>query len=160
MSFSPQLLINIFLFVWLLIISIFFFRLYFYHLKITKNGKNESLLNLLEKILSSQEEQKDALAKIIARCDTLEKEGKLHIQKLGLLRFNPFKDTGGDQSFILALVDAQNTGVIVSSLHTRTGTRWYAKQVIKGKGAEYELSAEEEKALKGAEFLEEISKKG
>ncbi len=160
MSFSPQLLINIFLFAWLLVVSLFFLRLYLYHLKITKNGKKESLIQLLEQIIKSTEEQKKMLEKVSERCDTLEKEGKLHIQKLGLLRFNPFKDTGGDQSFILALVDAQNTGVVISSLHTRTGTRWYAKKVIRGKGEEYELSQEEEKAIKGAEFLEEISKKG
>lgn len=103
-----------------------------------------------------QTEHKEILEKVILKCDTLEKESKLHIQKIGLLRFNPFKDTGGDQSFILALVDAQNTGVVISSLHTRTGTRWYAKQVVKGQGTEHELSSEEEKAVKGAVVLNKM----
>lgn len=83
-------------------------------------------------------------------CDTIEKEGHLHIQKVGLLRFNPFKDTGGDQSFILSLVDGKDTGVIISGLYSRSGTRWYAKKVVEGKGVEHELSEDEKRALKEA----------
>lgn len=80
-------------------------------------------------------------------CDRIEKEGEFHIQKVGLLRFNPFKDTGGDQSFILTLVDKNDTGVIISGLHSRSGVRWYAKKVENGKALEHELSEEEKKAL-------------
>jgi hypothetical protein len=72
---------------------------------------------------------------------------------VGLLRFNPFKDTGGDQSFILALVDAHDTGVIITALYSRSGTRWYSKRVTKGKGTEHELSDEEKKALNMASEL-------
>lgn len=82
------------------------------------------------------------------RCDTIEKDGLYHIQKVGLLRFNPFKDTGGDQSFILALLDAKDTGAVVTALYSRSGTRWYAKKVIEGKGAEHELSGDEKEAIK------------
>ena len=81
-------------------------------------------------------------------CDTIQKEGNFHIQKVGLLRFNPFKDTGGDQSFILSLVDGNNSGVIISGLYSRSGTRWYAKRIKEGKGVEHELSSEEMQALK------------
>ena len=80
----------------------------------------------------------------------IEKDGLLHIQKVGLVRFNPFKDTGGDQSFILSLIDGKDTGVIISGLYSRSGTRWYAKKVANGKGTEHELSEEEKKALKEA----------
>ena len=83
-------------------------------------------------------------------CDKIQKEGLLHIQKIGLVRFNPFKDTGGDQSFILSLVDGNDTGVIISGLYARSGTRWYAKRIVKGKSIEHELSDEEKKALKEA----------
>jgi Protein of unknown function (DUF4446) len=83
----------------------------------------------------------------MAQCDKIEKDERYHIQKIGLLRFNPFKDTGGDQSFILALVDAYNTGIIITALYSRSGTRWYTKKVVKGKSTEHELSDEEKKAL-------------
>lgn len=84
------------------------------------------------------------------RCDTIEKENQFHIQKIGLLRFNPFKDTGGDQSFILSLLDAKDTGVVISGLFSRSGMRWYAKKVVRGEGIDHSLSDEEKKALKAA----------
>ena len=85
-------------------------------------------------------------------CDKIQKEGLLHIQKIGLVRFNPFKDTGGDQSFILSLTDGNDTGVIISGLYSRSGTRWYAKKIVKGKSVEHELSDEEKKALSQAKI--------
>ena len=90
---------------------------------------------------------KKDIAHLSSRCDTIEKEQLYHIQKIGLLRFNPFKDTGGDQSFILALLDAKDTGVVITALYSRSGTRWYAKKVIEGRGAEHELSSDEKQAL-------------
>jgi len=68
------------------------------------------------------------------------------IQKVGLVRFNPFGDTGGDQSFAIALLDVHNNGFVISSLHGRGGTRMYAKKVDKGTSAHH-LSEDEKKAL-------------
>lgn len=149
---NAQLLIIfiILLFLWNILLTFLFYRFYTYYQKLSKNGKRESIIQLLDTLLEDKNMTKKALDVLNKKYDTLESQGLLYIQKVGLLRFNPFKDTGGDQSFILALVDAQDTGVIISSLHTRTGTRWYAKHVIKGKGSEYALSKEEEEALKSA----------
>ncbi len=79
-------------------------------------------------------------------------EGALpgHLQRFGLVRFNPFEDTGGNQSFALALLDGNANGLVVSSLHSRTGTRVYAKEVRAGK-AEPALSAEETQAVERAQ---------
>lgn len=140
-------------FLWLLIVTFIVFKYSLFYLRLTKDGKKESLSDLLDNIIKRESVQEKTIAQIISRCDKLEKESALHIQRIGLSRFNPFKDTGGDQSFILALVDVEDTGVIISSLHTRTGTRWYAKKVIKGKGVEYELSTDEQNALRGAKVL-------
>ena len=105
------------------------------------------LSQALDTILLHQKEKKKNIAELISRCDRIEKDIAFHIQKVGLLRFNPFNDTGGDQSFILALVDSQNTGIVISGLYSRSGTRWYAKRVVKNEGIEHELSKEERKAL-------------
>lgn len=67
-------------------------------------------------------------------------------QKISIVRFNPFGDTGGDQSFSLAVLDGQNSGYVITSIHSRTGTRVYAKPVDYGE-SKYQLSAEEEQAL-------------
>lgn len=105
---------------------------------------------VLESLLKDANAAKRDIEYLRAYCDKIEKEGKFHIQKVGLTRFNPFKDTGGDQSFILSLVDANDTGVIISGLYSRSGTRWYAKKVTQGKGVEHDLSEEEKTALKEA----------
>lgn len=65
---------------------------------------------------------------------------------LGLVKFNPFSDTGGDQSFVLSLLDSQKNGILLTSLHSRGITRIYAKNIILGK-ADQELSVEEKQAL-------------
>jgi len=70
-------------------------------------------------------------------------------QRIGLVRFNPFEDTGGNQSFALALVDANGDGLVLSSLHSRTGTRVYAKSLVGGR-SEAALSEEETQAVRDA----------
>lgn len=71
---------------------------------------------------------------------------KNNIQKVGLVKFNPFNETGGDHSFSLALLDGHKNGIIITSLHTRERTRLYVKDVSSGK-SKIELSDEEKKAL-------------
>lgn len=85
----------------------------------------------------------DALA---SRATAIEVAARRHFDRVGLVRFNPFEDTGGNQSFALGMLDGNLDGFVVSSLHSRTGTRIYAKSV-KGGAAEAALSAEETQAL-------------
>ena len=68
------------------------------------------------------------------------------MQGLGLVRYSAFEDTGGDQSFSLAMVDGEGDGVVVSALYGRDATRVYAKPV-KGWTSSRTLAAEEEQAL-------------
>jgi hypothetical protein len=90
--------------------------------------------------------QVDALA---ARAAVLEALQRRAVQRVGLVRYNPFEDTGGNQSFAVALLDALGDGFIVSSLHARSGTRIYAKAIVAGK-SEAALSDEEAEALRRA----------
>lgn len=69
------------------------------------------------------------------------------LRHIGLVRFNPFDDTGSDQSFALALLDDRRDGVVLSSLHGRNTTRLYAKPVADG-GSRHTLSEEEERAIR------------
>jgi hypothetical protein len=66
---------------------------------------------------------------------------------VGLVRFNPFQDIGGDQSFSLALLDGKNDGVTLSSLYSREGVRIYCKSIQQGQSPQYPLSKEEEQAV-------------
>ena len=72
------------------------------------------------------------------------------IHKFGIIRFNPFSDIGGDQSFSVALLDGKNNGVVISSLHTKEGTRVYSKPIGKGEAEKYPLTEEEKQAIKVA----------
>lgn len=74
------------------------------------------------------------------------KDGLRHIQRVAVLRYNPYADTGGDQSFSIALMDGRGDGVVLTSLHTRAGTRVYTKSVSKGK-SEIQLSKEEQEVV-------------
>jgi len=104
----------------------------------------------MENLLKDTQAGKKDINYLKSYCDKIQRDGLLHIQKIGLVRFNPFKDTGGDQSFILSLIDGNDTGVIISGLYARSGTRWYAKKVVNGKSAEHALSDEEKRALREA----------
>ena len=69
------------------------------------------------------------------------------LQHIGLVRYNPFDDTGSDQSFAIALLDDQRDGIVLSSLHGRTNTRIFAKPVADG-GSPHNLSDEESQAIR------------
>lgn len=137
-------------FVWLLGLTVVFWRILSHYNQLTSGAGNKGLRPLLEELIKASGENKKEIEMLQKYCDKIEKESKFHIQKVGLHRFNPFKDTGGDQSFILSLVDFNDTGVVISGLYSRAGLRWYAKKVVGGKGIEHELSDEEKKALKEA----------
>lgn len=143
----PLFLAGIF-FIWLLVLSYFFWQMYSHYDRLTKGASTKSLKSILEEIILRMDEYKKDIAKLHQYCNNLNRESLSHIKKVGLNRFNPFKDTGGDQSFILSLTDENNTGIIISALYSRSGTRWYAKKVKNGKGEEIELSDDEKKALK------------
>lgn len=86
---------------------------------------------------------------MVAEHKKLSSVAALSLQKISMVRFNPFGDVGGDQSFSLAMLDGHNSGLILTSIHGRGGTRVYAKPIDLGK-SKYSLSAEEKKALSQA----------
>jgi hypothetical protein len=87
---------------------------------------------------------------VAARTAGLERDLQGSLGRVGLVRFNPFEgDTGGNQSFALALLDGRGDGFVISSLHARAITRMYAK-AITGGASEAALSEEESQALRQA----------
>lgn len=68
------------------------------------------------------------------------------LHKTAVMRFNPFKEVGGNQSYAVALLNGKNSGVVFSSLHTREGARAYAKPVKNGSADGFPFT-EEEKAV-------------
>lgn len=136
--------------IWVLALTALFLRFYLRLQKITKTSNKKSILDILDEVFDKEQKIDKDLSLLQKKVDDLLQESQFYIQKVGLVRFNPFKDTGGDQSFILSLINNEDSGIVISGLHTRNGTRWYAKKVVNGKGVEYELSADEAKAIKEA----------
>jgi len=114
---------------------------------LTRGEDGRSLQAVLEAHLGRVVEVSTAVDRLTGRTSALEASGRKAFQRIGLVRFNPFEDTGSNQSFALALLDADDDGVIVSSLHARGGTRIYAKAVAGGR-PEATLSDEEAEALR------------
>jgi hypothetical protein len=105
----------------------------------------------LEKILTEQLQEVRLLDQEVQEVfDAVNKLRDLSlktIHKVSVERFNPFKEVGGNQSFCVALLDGRNTGVVISSLHTREGTRVYAKPVKEGQPKEFPFTDEEKEAV-------------
>ena len=77
------------------------------------------------------------------------------IQKIGIVRYNAFKDTGSDLSFALAILDAKNNGVVLNGIYSREMSNIYAKPVENGK-SKYTISEEEQEAIQKAIDSQEI----
>lgn len=131
---------------WLVILTAIVAWVFIFFNRLTGSAKRGNLVRTLESILDKQKGTEARLKSLEKELERIDDEGNYHIQKVGLVRFNPFKETGGDHSFSLSLLDRKDNGFILTGLHTRERTRVYIKDVKKGKSV-IELSKEEEKAL-------------
>ena len=113
---------------------------------LTRGGEGHSLESILEGHLDRVLAVDREVSGLLARTSALETAGRRAFQRAGLVRYNPFEETGGNQSFALALLDAEGDGFILTSLHARAGTRIYARALVGGR-AEGQLSGEEARAL-------------
>ncbi len=150
MVFNLEVVAIVISIIWLSVLTILYSQLFSHYNKLTHGISSKTLKSILDHVLSQLENMQKDIETLKKNYATIEKDGALHIQKVGLLRFNPFKDTGGDQSFVLALTNVKDTGIVISGLYSRSGTRWYAKRIKEGKGVDHELSEEEKKAIKAA----------
>lgn len=108
----------------------------------------------LETVLNSHEgklqQNSDDIATIYEIADKIHKMAAQGMQKTHVTRFNPFEGgEGGNTSFAMALLDKSDTGIVISSLQTREGTKIYAKGITEGQ-SEMPLTAEEKRTIEKA----------
>ena len=113
-----------------------------------KNKKEKEPQNL-EEVLKEIKSLRKEVQMVSKEFEILKKESKFFVQKIGIIRYNPFSNVGSDQSFSLALLDADNNGMVITSLFSQEGNRVYGKSVRSG-SSEYSLSEEEKKAIEKA----------
>jgi len=153
---------------WLILLQVFLFLLFFIliwnivlTLKIKKIKKNiqemfsGNKVTNLEELLLGQAKNIQMLDKDIQELYDISNQinslaGK-GLHKVGMVRFNPFKDVGGDQSFAIALLNGKGNGLTISSLYSREGTRIYSKSITSGESEKHPLTEEEKEAIKIAE---------
>lgn len=144
------------IFIWLFLVSIFSLFVFSFSLwvflrldRLIKGTDKRGLVKIFGELTKSQKENREFLDEIKKSIGEIKEKNLLNVQKVGLVRFNPFSETGGDHSFSLALLDGKNNGFVMTGLHTRERTRLYIKPIRNLKSS-YELSAEEQKAVNEA----------
>jgi len=96
----------------------------------------------IKELKSQDRANKDAIK-------TLSKSVKGSYQKFGMVKYNAFKGMGGNLSFAFAMLDLNNTGFILNSVHSREGCYLYIKNVERGE-TDVLLGSEEREALEQA----------
>lgn len=113
------------------------------------SGSSNNLEGIIRRLAENQQQISSELAALTAEASRLERHLGFAAQKIGLIRFNPFADGGGNFSFCVAMLDSHNSGAVLTSLHGREQNRIYAKKIINGQ-AESPLTDEEQTAIEEA----------
>lgn len=111
--------------------------------------KKEKKEKTTKEILESFDLLEKKVENLTLIVEDLKKENGNMVQKIGLIRFNPFSNTGGDQSFSLAILDGKNDGVVITSFYSSEGSSVYGKLIKKGESLNI-LSEEEKEAIEKA----------
>ena len=116
---------------------------------VDKLGKGTDIKEDLKSFIKRIEKLEEKNDIIINYCKDIEENMMYCIQKIGIVRYSAFRDTGSDLSFALALLDRENNGVVLNGIYSREMSNIYAKPIKSGKST-YTLSEEETQALKKA----------
>lgn len=115
----------------------------------SKLGKGNNIDEMLKKYIEEVESISLENKEIEKYCDKLNNKADQCIRKIGLVRYNAYKDTGSNLSFTLAMLNEENTGIVLNGIYSRNTSNIYCKTVEKGTSS-YALSKEEEEAISKA----------
>lgn len=111
-----------------------------------KLGNGKDIQEDLEKYFNRIIDLEEGLSETNTYCKQLERNMQNCVQKIGVVRYNAYKDAGSDLSFAVALLDAKNNGVVLNGIYSREMSNIYAKPVVNGK-SNYTMTNEENEAL-------------
>jgi hypothetical protein len=120
------------------------------HNRLTTGISGHNLEIIIQKYVQNLQKCENDIQRMNRQFEIIREETSQFFRKFGIVRFQAFEGTGGDQSFSMALLDAKNNGFIISGLYGRDFSKVYAKEIIGGKVSKYKLTSEEENALKKA----------
>lgn len=139
-----------FLALWLGVLTYLVWKQFIFLKSLFPKSGERDIRRKFEEVLEAVDKGKQDLKGLEDKLSELSSQGLKHIQRVEILRYNPYEDTGGNISFSLALLDDLGNGFVITSLHSRSGTRIFAKPISLGKAEKYELSKEEEAVIKKA----------
>ncbi len=133
---------------WVIFLTWTVFATRSHYFKLVRRTKKEQIDGILDALIEHDELHEKSLIEAKREIENAKKEMRFHIQKIGLVRFSPFDKRGGQESFVLSLLDQNKTGVVLNFMYTPSGLRVYTKKVEAGRGVEFALTGEEETAIK------------
>ena len=110
----------------------------------------------MKELLVQFKKVKEDLKKTSKEVGVLKNNIQTTIQKIGITRFTPFKEIGGNQSFSIALLDKKDDGIIITSIYSKERSRMFAKPIKNGEST-YKLSQEEEEAIQKTKEVKTIN---
>ena len=122
-----------------------------------RNNTPESLEVMLENHYTHIKEIDDRYGLLVQSMDELYSKVRPCMQKVGVVRYNPFENMGGDLSYALAILDEDNNGFVLNTVMTRESSRTYCKPVTNAI-SDYPLSDEEALSIKKAMNPESVAK--
>ena len=132
--------------IWLLALNVRLNRAVRHYQRITRGVDGGDLKWILEREIWRIQEATEKTEVLARRTDVLAAVQERCVQRVGIVRFNPFQDTGGDQSFSVAMLDAHGDGLVLTGIYSRKETRFYAKPIL-GNTSSYTLTPEETEAI-------------
>lgn len=135
---------------WMVVFQIRFERINKQYKQLVAGVDGKNLESILNQHIDEVRTHVETVAELVDHTRKTDQTLKHAMQWTGLIRFNPFRDTGGNQSFAWAIVDGHGNGIVLSSLHSREGTRVYAKPLNRWESP-YSLTDEEQQAIDRAQ---------
>jgi Protein of unknown function (DUF4446) len=138
---------------WLVLLSIRMSRLKRQYARLMSGADGLNLEEVVNGYIDRMDEALSTVSALETRVARMERTLSHCLQWVGMVRFSPFRDTAGAQSFALAIIDGSGDGVVLSGLHSRDSTRVYAKALTKW-GSQHTLTDEEREAISRAQQLQ------
>lgn len=136
-----------FFFAWLFVVTFIVLKTRSHYERLTKNSHKLSLEAILDSLLHESEKNKVLDQTLLKKITELQLTTQHAYRKIGMVQFHALGKTDGEKSFVIALLNELNTGIVINFMYIPEGVRVYAKQVKDGKGVQHELSSEEREAI-------------
>lgn len=138
--------LGLILVIWVSVLTYLVWREQKYLKELFPKNEDRDIRNKLKEVIEIVDQFKENQIDFSKKLRSLAQDGLGNIQRVEVLKYNPYGDIGGNVSFTVAFLDGKLNGMLLTSLHSRVGTRIYVKEIKSG-SSEVALSKEEKEVL-------------